>query len=119
MITKEKAVVLSCEDPTPIAFLNVYEEGDVWIKVKGCDTCPRESRLYCCGNCAMLLRDKGECRLHLGNDRRDKPYHCAVYPTPEVCNAWCNLEFECIVGSKKGMIRRVRDKRNEFISKST
>jgi hypothetical protein len=113
-ITTEKAVVILYDKPKPIAFLNVYDEGDVWIKTKGCEDCPEDSRAYCCGNCKMFLKDNGECRLHIDDDGRQKPFRCVIDPSPEICHAWCSLEFECIVGPKKGKIRKVKDIRDVF-----
>lgn len=117
-LTDKTAVVISVDEPTVIAYLNVYEKGDVWIKIKGCESCGIEDRLYCCGNCVMLLKDTGECRLHLGFNKREKPFHCVTDPPPNICHAWCSLEFKCIEGSRKGKIRRVSDRKG-FINGST
>jgi hypothetical protein len=115
----ETYVVCKVDTPTPIAYMNVFDPGDIWVKTKGCDECSEESRLYCCGNCSMLLKDTGECRLHIGFNKREKPFHCIVDPVPNICHSWCCLEYECIQGPHKGKIRRVRDKRDQIISKTT
>lgn len=109
MVTKEKAVVCAVDDPTPIAYLNVYEEGDIWVKVQGCEACPEENRKKCCGNCPMW--GNGGCFWHLGVNRRgsSKPWTCVVKPCPDTSWEWCSLEFRCVRGSRKGQIRRVRE----------
>lgn len=111
-ITKEKAAVCLINEPSPIAFLNVYEEGDVWIKIQGCESCPVENRKKCCGNCPMVC-EKG-CYWHLVEGGSSKPFFCVVRPTPDTCLSWCYLEFKCIKGSKEGKIRRVKDRGNVF-----
>jgi len=105
-----------CEEnqPNPLTYLDVYEEGDMWVKIQGCEACPLENRKKCCGDCPMFT-DKG-CYFHLGN-LLNKPYRCVINPVPSTCLSWCALEFECTEGSKKGLVRRIRDKGNEFVSK--
>ena len=48
---KEKLVLCSIDDPSPILYMNIYEEGDVWVKSKGCEGC--ENNRKCCGDCPM------------------------------------------------------------------
>ena len=113
-VSKKLSVVLSLDDPTPIAFLNVYEEGDVWVKIKGCEECPIESRKKCCGNCPLLTPD-GQCSFHLESKKNSKkPIHCIVKPYPNDCLKFCSLEFKCIKGSKEGKIRKVKEPGNIF-----
>ena len=38
-----KAVICSLDDPTPVAYANVYENGDIWVKIQGCEACPIEN----------------------------------------------------------------------------
>lgn len=114
-VTKKKAVICNIDAPTPVAYMNVYEEGDVWIKVVGCDQCPMETRLRCCGGCGMLLKDGGKCRLHMGASRDEKPFYCIVKPHPDTALSFCSLEYKCVEGSKLGKIRRVRDRGNVFV----
>ena len=112
MITKARAVLCLCDEPTPIAYLNIYEEGDIWIKIKGCETCTLEHRRLCCDSCPMFT--SLGCHFHL-EVTQSKPFRCVINPTPDICQKWCNLEFKCIEGSKKGYMRRVKDIDNEFI----
>lgn len=118
-ITSKKCVVIPIDDPAPVAYLNVYEEGDIWVKIRGCDECPLEDRLYCCGNCSMLLKDTGECRLHLEENRTDKPIYCIMKPFPDNAKGRCVLEFKCIHGKNKGKIRRLRDKQPLLYDETT
>lgn len=115
METDNIQAIIPVNNPSPVAFLNVFEEGDKWVKTKGCDECPTEWHRKCCGNCPMSS-DNG-CAWHL-EKRKDggtKPYHCIVNPLPHVCKKNCVLEFKCIKGKNKGKIRRVRDIRNVII----
>lgn len=113
MITKRKSVVCPMDDPTPIAYLNVYEEGDVWAKIKGCEECPAENRAKCCGTCPMFSLQG--CYWHLENQARSsKPWNCVVRPSPDVCWSWCSSEFECTQGSRKGQVRKVCEPGNTF-----
>lgn len=96
-------VVCSIDKPEPLAYLDVFEVGDEWVKFKGCDGC--ENIKICCGNC-KLLYEKG-CALH--NEARGKPYFCVIFPTPDTNLKWCQLEFKCIKGSNEGKIKRVKD----------
>jgi hypothetical protein len=113
MITKEKAVVCLLHSPVPIAYLNVYEDGDVWIKTNNCDNCPPESMKRCCGHCPMVA--KIGCYWHLEDKKRSsKPYSCVVFPTPSDCYSFCQLEFKCITGSNVGKVRKVSEAGNIF-----
>lgn len=105
-LTNSQAVLCLLNDPTPIAYYNIYEEGDIWVKTRGCEDCSTESRKLCCGTCPMLS-EKG-CFLHLDNSE-NKPYKCVVNPPPDTCLKWCSLEFKCVQGSHMGKIRRVKD----------
>lgn len=106
MFTEEKAVVCLVNDPIPIAYLNVYEKGDIWIKIKGCDNCSYKNMKKCCGNCPMLT-EKG-CFYHLEEGKfSSKPYNCVISPLPNTVHSYCQLEFKCISGSKKEQIRKI------------
>lgn len=94
------------DEPSPVGFMNVYEEGDIWLKIRGCEECENN----CCGNCP-LASDRG-CYLHLINKGQDKPYHCVVHPSPLKHRIDCVLEYGCIQGKHKGMIRRQSDPRD-------
>ena len=105
-------VIIAVNDPTPIAYLNLYEHGDRWEKVKGCDGCTEIEK--CCGNCPMLS-SKG-CFFHL--EKRtysSKPFKCVVAPMPNIAQSWCQLEYKCVKGKNKEKIRRSRDKRDVLI----
>ena len=104
--TERYAAVIPVDDPSPIAFINVFEKGDVWVKTRECAQCGG-----CCGNdCAMLLDNK--CRLHMErrNDGTAKPFHCIIAPKPHTCKTYCTLEFTCIAGTNVGKVIRVRDR---------
>lgn len=100
-------VILAVDEPTPIAFLNLYEDGDRWEKIVGCEGCPSIKK--CCGNCPMLT-SKG-CTYHLEERRHsNKPLNCVINPVPTITHSWCQLEYKCVEGSDKEKIRRVQDK---------
>lgn len=103
------SALIEVDSPTPIAFLNVFENGDKWVKIKGCEDCPEEWRKKCCGNCP-LKSDKG-CSLHLQKPFQ-KPFSCIITPSPYVCKKNCVLEYRCVEGKNEGKIRRVTDIRN-------
>ena len=107
-------VICHIDKPETVAYLDVYEVGDEWVKVKGCEGCPNIK--ICCGDCPMLT-SKG-CFFHIENTN-SKPFRCVVQPTPETCLKWCQLEFECIRGTHKGKIRRIKDTGNVFVEKNT
>jgi len=95
--------------------LNLYEEGDVWVKTKGCEDCPVEVRRKCCGTCP-LFAEIG-CTLHLQKTAKggNKPFKCVTTPHPDSCKSNCCLEYKSIAGSKAGKIRRVKDRGNVFV----
>ena len=108
MITKKLAVVCEVDEPTPVAFLNLYEEGDIWIKRRGCEACSVARRSKCCGKCPCSMPD-GSCQWHF-LDKGKKPFYCIVQPNPiRHSSEGCMLAYECIVGSKKGKIRQTHD----------
>lgn len=102
-------LVLCYKDKSiPIAYLNIYESGDVWIKTKSCEECAEENRRKCCQGCPMYTI-KG-CLLQLQNpNSSNKPYNCVVNPPPNQVLSRCALEFECVKGKNKGKIRKVRE----------
>ena len=110
MITDEKYVVCSVKEPVPLAYGNVYEEGDLWVKIKGCEDCSWENRQKCCGNCP-LLTGKG-CIPHLEGNK--KPFSCVIIPPPDKNHGWCSLEFKCVQGTREGQIRKIREPGNVF-----
>lgn len=106
----QKTVICSMDDPSVLAYTSLYEDGDVWIKIRGCEDCPVESQKKCCGQCP-LLSDMG-CYLHLmrPNSSTQKPFGCIAHPNPVYARSYCMLEFECVKGGNFGKIRRARDK---------
>jgi len=111
VFSKKNLVVCQVDEPSPIAYLNVYEQGDAWIKTKGCEDCSLENRKLCCGSCPMFT-DKG-CFFHL-EQTNSKPFRCVVIPAPNDCLKWCALEFKCIKGNNEGKIRKVKEPGNIF-----
>jgi len=100
--------VIPWNSPSPIAFINVFEPGDIWIKINSCEGCKEIEK--CCGDCPIL--SSNGCAFHTSKRNRystNKPYQCVVKPTPDQGHSYCQLEFECIKGSKKGKIRRMSD----------
>jgi hypothetical protein len=107
--------LLPLNEPSPWGFMNLYAEGDIWQKIKGCDQCPPENN--CCGNCP--LSSEAGCYLHLVNKGQDKPFHCVVQPSPLKHRANCVLEYKCIQGKYQGLIRRQNEPRNILIDEET
>ena len=112
-ITVEKAVLCLLDDPTPIAYFNVYEVGDIWVKIKGCKDCSLTNRVKCCGTCPHATAN-GDCAWHLEEGRSSKPWMCIAWPTPDQANSKCSLEFKCTKGKHKGKIRKVKNPGNVF-----
>lgn len=108
-------VVIPVNEPRPVAYLNVYEPGDKWVKTVGCEQCPVERRRRCCGNCPMASDDGCFWHLEKRIDGGNKPFHCIVNPRPSTCKKGCMLEFTCVRGSKKGLTRRVNDVGDTFV----
>ena len=110
---KERAMLIPLNDPTPKAFFNIYEIGDIWVKTIGCEGCLSEDMAKCCGKCPMLI-SKG-CIFHLEAKRGSrKPFYCLSSPTPDTCKSWCQQEFKCVKGSYEGKIRKIREAKNIF-----
>jgi len=107
-IPKELLLLMPVDDPSPVGAMNLMEQGDIWIKTKGCDTCPIEMRRKCCGDCPMLSPD-AICILHSFRPYNNKPYKCIAQPRPNSCVSWCSLEYTCVQGSHKGKVRRLRE----------
>ena len=111
-ITKEKSLLIPVDDPSPVAFVNIYDEGDIWVKTKGCEDCPIELRKRCCGDCPCVLPD-GKCYWHcdlpMSRNGGWKPFYCIKNPLPDKCVKRCCIEYKCVAGPKKGKIRRLRD----------
>jgi hypothetical protein len=115
MVTKKRAVIFNLDNPSPVAYMNIYEESDIWIKTQGCEACPEENRMKCCNNCGMFSERKG-CVWHVTRnlDTTNKPWNCMVKPYPDAAMPFCALEFTSISGRHKGAIRRVKDRGDIF-----
>lgn len=113
MIPNRLLALVPLDNPSPVGYMNIYEQGDIWEKIKGCEECENN----CCGNCP-LSSDKG-CYLHLINKGQDKPFHCVVHPSPLKHKADCILEYKCVKGTQIGRIRKQRDPRNVLRDEET
>ena len=105
---KDKLVLCTIDNPSPIMYFNIYEEGDIWEKIKGCEGC--KNNKICCGSCPMST-DLG-CYYQLGVNKKTsrKPFYCVFFPTPDQTLSWCQLEYKCIKGKNKGKIRKIKEK---------
>lgn len=103
---KEMAICLY-DSPEPIAYINVFEKGDVWIKIKGCRDCKNKN--MCCSGCPIFIDEK--CLYQIGNNnvQSKKPYHCVVAPSPKDTYDWCDMEFKCICGKYKDKIKKIKE----------
>jgi len=110
-MTRPVAVV-PLDDPAPIAWRDLYDEGDVWEKTRGCDECPEEWRAKCCKGCVAYVPEIG-CAMHRP---RTKPFECILLPAPHKCRRNCVLEFVCIEGPKKGWVRKVTDSNDVLVA---
>lgn len=115
----ETLVLCSLNNATVAAFFNVYEPGDIWLKTKGCDGCPIESRQRCCGKCAFLMERGCAWHYEKGDNTKAKPFVCVVRPTPEPAISFCQQEYLCVKGTNQGKTRRVRDQRDRLSDGST
>ena len=110
----KKLIVIDMEKATPVAYINVYEQNDIWIKIQGCEKCGLPSPKRCCGNCPFAT-EKG-CWWHYEGGRvSPKPFRCIALPEiKKNQQQGCSLIYECVQGSKKGKIRRVCDPSGVF-----
>lgn len=107
------------ENASPVGFMNVYEPGDVWVKTKGCENCPWESRIRCCGKCAFLMERGCAWHYERGDNTKAKPFVCVARPTPEPAISYCQQEYLCIKGTNRGRRRCLKDKRDHLEDGST
>lgn len=117
-------VIINIKTASIVAVLNAWEDGDRWDKIVGCESCPTEHRVKCCGgNCHLLEKKDATCRLQNESIVRGsisgKSLFCITHPLPSPTDRFspCPQEFKCVKGSEKilGKIRRVKDKRGELI----
>ncbi len=121
-LTKNTLVLIDIRNSTPVAYFDVYEDGDRWDKIKGCDSCPEDMKAKCCGSC-YHLQEGATCKWQNLVDTRGgismKSLFCMIYPTPEPdeMHSPCSLQYKCVKGSEKilGKIRRVSDKRGVLV----
>ena len=95
---------------SPSAYRNVYEKGDEWVKIHGCEGCERPKG-SCCGSCPHVMADY-RCALHVTGDlngTQTKPLYCIVNPLPSSCMKGCRLVFRCVKGKNIGKERHVGD----------
>lgn len=113
-VTKKKAMICNLDDPTPVAYMNLYEQGDVWVKIVGCKACPIENRQKCCGNCPQIL--DGQCAWHMVKHpaTSGKPWNCVAKPYPDQAMSFCSLQYQSVAGSRVGQIRRASDPADIF-----
>jgi hypothetical protein len=112
---KGELVVVDMATSSPVAYINVYEEGDVWIKVQGCEACKMPAPKRCCGECPFAT-EKG-CWWQLEKASvSSKPLVCIALPRiTKRRTSDCTLIYRCVAGSMKGKIRRVFDDSDVFI----
>ena len=102
--------VIDIEKQTASGYLDVYEEGDEWVKSQGCEVCSLETKKRCCHDCSSALPN-GDCGVH----EKGKPFNCIIAPIINICVPKCNLEYKCIKGINIGKTRRVKDMLNAFV----
>lgn len=107
--TDKVLAVIPAEECSPTAFLNVYEPGDVWLKVQGCEACDPERAKKCCGNCPHRVTRGCDWHEEPGV-YKGKPLHCVILPVPSECKGGCALVYECLTGSHEGKRRHVTDR---------
>lgn len=96
------------DNMSPVGYRNVYELGDEWTKIHGCEGCEIQDR--CCGNCP---HNKGQgCPLHATGNKPLDP--CIEFPTPNTCKPNCLLVFECVKGTNVGKFRHLTDRDKPF-----
>lgn len=106
-MSKTEAII-PVGEASPVGFRNVYEDGDEWRKVRGCEGCSG----FCCGTCPQLM-EGGGCALH-ARDPDLKPLYCIVKPPPNTCIPGCLLVFKCVKGTNAGKFRHLTDRDKPF-----
>ena len=91
----------------------MFEEGDIWVKVKGCEDCPKESKEMCCRNCPVFTGNG--CHFHeSGKYSTNKPYQCIIKPIPSQGISYCQLAFLSVKGKYKGKTRHLSESLDEL-----
>lgn len=107
-VNNDMKVICDVNEPSAIAYQDVFEDGDEWVKVNSCQGCPIESVRLCCAKCPMLLED-GKCMAHMGMTFRNKPYECITKPYPNTTFSFCQLKFKCTKGKNVGKIKKISE----------
>ena len=115
--TDELLVIVNM-DAEVVGYRNLYDPGDEWLKVKGCENCPEESRRRCCGRCGHRMSKGCSWHIEKGDYTTGKPFVCVVRPVPDACKSTCQQEYLCTTGPHAGKTRRTRDKR-DFLTDGT
>ena len=112
--TDKMCAIVPINDPSPVGYINVFEQGDVWWKTKGCKGCPVESQKMCCNHCKIF--SPVGCGFQADDyiSATNKPYQCVVKPTPEQGRSYCQLQFTCIKGKHKGKVRNLNKSLDEI-----
>ena len=113
----QELVVIDIKEASPVAFINVYEDGDIWMKIVGCEACRMPSPARCCGRCPFATIDG--CAWHAKNfslgSVSDKSLGCIVLPRiTKKRTDKCSLIYKCVRGSMKGKYRRIFDHADVF-----
>jgi hypothetical protein len=103
-------------EATPVAFINVYEQGDIWMKVQGCEACQQEAPSRCCGKCPFAMNEGCAWHFQKTGIVPAKPLNCVILPLIlKKQKVGCNLIYRCVAGKHKGKLRRVQDHAGEFV----
>jgi hypothetical protein len=103
-LIEKKAAIVPVDSLSPVAYINVFEKGDMWVKTQNCNKCSIEGRKICCGTCPFALKEG--CMVHIQSPRQ-KPFLCVMEPSPDKTRSYCALEFECVEGSRKGVTKKI------------
>lgn len=115
--TDELLVIVNMDAET-VGYRNLYDPGDEWRKVKGCEECPEAAQTRCCGRCGHRMSKGCSWHIEKGDYTTGKPFVCVVRPVPDACKSMCQQEYLCTIGPHKGKTRRTRDKR-DFLTDGT
>jgi hypothetical protein len=95
-----------------VGYRNLYDPGDEWVKICGCEECPEESQRRCCGKCGHRMAKGCSWHVEKGDLTTGKPFVCVVRPLPSHAHSFCQQEYRCVEGRYFGRIRRARDRRD-------
>jgi hypothetical protein len=114
---EQKLAVIDIKQASPIAYINAFENGDIWMKVQGCEACQMPTPQRCCGKCPFATENgcSWQIEAFAKNTIPEKPFGCIVMP--EIQNKRtekCTLIYKCVSGSMEGKYRCVWDHSNIF-----